>query len=166
MFASRLTTLTLAVAAITTIRASAVGAQTTPAPSTGEAPAAVVTQQATNPDAETRIRALEDRINLRRHFARRARCLEELLNEILLERAEKRNLLFDGHLATKEFQSQPVTLRRVEYRPQPLHVVDLCANVMELEQSLALVQRQALIDHEHKPVRAMAGNAFEVLLEL
>jgi phosphate-selective porin OprO and OprP len=62
MFASRLTTLTLALAAIITIRASVVGAQTTPAPSTGEVPAAVVTQQATNPDADTRIRALEDRI--------------------------------------------------------------------------------------------------------
>jgi len=68
MFASR-RTLTLALAAITTIHASTAAAQTTApsqappaAPSTGAAPAAVVTQQATNPDAETRIRALEDRI--------------------------------------------------------------------------------------------------------
>lgn len=68
MFASR-RTLTLALAAITTIHASTAAAQTTApsqtppaAPSTGAAPAAVVTQQATSQDAETRIRALEDRI--------------------------------------------------------------------------------------------------------
>ena len=68
MFASRHITLTIALAAITTIHASTAAAQTAPsqtpavAPSAGAAPAAVVTQQATNPDAETRIRALEDRI--------------------------------------------------------------------------------------------------------
>src|SRR5436190_1850564 len=68
MFASRFSTLALAVSAITTIHASVVSAQTsipapTPTTSTTSAPSAVVvTQPATDADAETRIRTLEDRI--------------------------------------------------------------------------------------------------------
>ena len=66
MFASRQITLTLALAAIMTIHASPTAAQTTVPTQSTTAPStdtpAVVTQQATSPDAETRIRVLEDRI--------------------------------------------------------------------------------------------------------
>ena len=67
MFASRRFMLTLALAAISILRAPAIGGQTiapvrsTTAPST-DTSAVIVTQQATSADAEARIRALEDRI--------------------------------------------------------------------------------------------------------
>jgi phosphate-selective porin OprO and OprP len=67
MFASRRFMLTLALAAISILRAPAIGGQTiapvrsTTAPST-DTSAVIVTQQATSTDAEARIHALEDRI--------------------------------------------------------------------------------------------------------
>jgi phosphate-selective porin OprO and OprP len=66
MFASRFTTLTLALSAIMLSHAPVATAQTstpTPASSTGEAPTGVVTQQSAPADAEARIHALEDRIS-------------------------------------------------------------------------------------------------------